>query len=255
MGVKKNKPNNEQEKKELEIEQNENEQELEGQNEQDLESKQPEQETKSDNDSGYATSSTPPKKDKPFKYPVVSRWNCFKIIFYCLIVACTLFVPIVLDPQLIFGFQGAPLIGDGSIVKLQIAFAHGFSSLIGLEGVLAQPLSMIMEYCTLVFYGILALDIFFSLVLCALPFNGVRIVFRIFSIIFGICMFALAFLYLSSFIGFFGYVFMVSGDINGVLNNLGTQFLSSGLLFFLACTVFAFTLIKRQFKWFAKRPY
>ncbi len=252
MGDKKNKPNNEQENQQLMQEQNE-EQQVDGQNEQDLEIKKEEGQKKPDKDSGY-TEPTPEKKDKPFKYPVVSRWNCFKIIFYCLIVACTLFVPIVLDP-LKFAFQGVPLISDGHIAKLQVDFALGFSSLIGLENVLAQPLSMIMEYCTLVFYGILALDIFFSLVLCVLPYNGVRIVFRIFSIIFGIAMLLLAFLYLSSFVGFFGYLFMQAGDMNGLVNNLGTQFLSSGILFFIACTVFAFTLIKRQFKWFAKRPY
>ena len=253
----KKKPNNELENQENE--QKEKEIELDNQNEQglktepDLENKQPEPEVKKDLDSDKG--STPPKKDKPFKYPTVSRWNCFKIIFYCLIVACTLLVPITFDPQLNFAYQGAPLIGDNSIVTLQKTFALGFSSLIGFENVLAEPLTMIMEYCTLAFYGILAADIFFSLVLCVLPFNGVRIFFRIFSILFGFCMLALAFLYLSSFVGFFGYVFMVSGDINGVINTLGTQFLSSGLLFFLACTIFAFTLIKRQFKWFAKRPY
>ncbi len=181
--------------------------------------------------------------------------QCVGTVIFCIIAACIAFIPYVISDQLIYAYQVLPSL-SGGITFNEVYLGHQvamISELFAIIPALAIPaiqtyLPIAMQYSSLIFFGILALDIVFCILLFITRSTILRFLFKIISILCGFIMLALflcGLLYICGFLCCF---------INGSL--LFEEILQHaklyGVVYYLGFMVASAMLIKRQFKWFAR---
>lgn len=184
------------------------------------------------------------------KWRFVSVGQCIRIIIFCLIPACVLFVPFSVGSAegTILAFKKMPLIGNEEYFIYTGYSLEGLLRIIDNETVL-EVFGFLFNYNFYAYFGILALTICFALALAICRVNVVRIVFRVFSILFAIAMIVLFFSYFAFFVGSAVYYMSIPG-----FEELSVHFLTGGIISNTAFALFSFILIFKYFKWFTK-PY
>lgn len=181
----------------------------------------------------------------------VSIKQCVGIMIGTLIIlAIAAAVPFAFGSSgLVFNFQHFPIIGDAYAfgdTNYLLTSIVGFESLIGtiLPDIVALILSYVMNYFMLAFIVILLADFLFAFLLILFRSKIMRIIFRTFSIIFGILM---IFIMLAS-------VFYIVGMVGYILSNGIADFMviigEFGLIAFFVTFILSAILINKQFHWF-----
>ncbi len=171
--------------------------------------------------------------------------QCVGALIFVLVAFCTVLIPFLFEgPD--FAFNHLPLVGDGDIIPMLDTYTNAFFKVINIQ----TPLIMtyVSNYCLYVFYGILAFDLLFCLFLIIIRCNGIRIFCKIISILAGILMFALTFVFLFYVVGF---IINISQNITPEMDIL-SLIQQGGLIYLFSLFIFSFLLISKQFKWFRR---
>lgn len=177
--------------------------------------------------------------------------NCFNVIVIGLLAMFAALMPFIFGTgTLIFYYETLPIFGDGEVIKAAtvLPFAR-ILSLVKINESMYEMISNILLYLSayhsLVYFGIILLDIVFAILLILTRWVWLRWLFRLFSIIFGILMISLTLVYVLYIVGY--VLIMLDGTFK--FNYLFNSF---GLVPIIYCLVFAVILIPKQFKWFKK---
>lgn len=176
--------------------------------------------------------------------------SCFNVIVVCLLAALPALVPFIFGSGvLVFYYETLPYVGDASIVEATVIPFGAVLSLLpinnpNLASVIMQVVAYICSYHSLVYFGILALNLVLALILVITRWSFIRVIARILSIIMGIAMILLT---IVNLIYVIGYVLLA-------INGIGIQFLlnSFGVLPIFFCLDFCIILTVKQFRWFKK---
>ncbi len=193
------------------------------------------------------------KPDKTEKHvPNVDVWQCVRALIFSIFILCLALIPLsfATDSNGEAAYTVLPIIGNGKIVDAQKIYVD---ALLNKFGLMAMPevvlyAQIAVEYCFYVFYGILVANVLFNLVLILVRLPLFRILFKIISILAGFAMIIVSVTLLATIIGFFiSFI-----DAATPLNQLGEAILGSGIIFVFINMIFAFALIGKQFRWYAK---
>jgi len=189
---------------------------------------------------------------KQDKWKYVSVGKCIGAIIWSIIGLATIFIPFIIDSGLTLTYTKLPILGDSSIFTNIESAVAGFGTTLGLSSSILNIVYTIMCYSIYAFLGILAITIVFGLLLAIIRANALRVIFKVFSIFFGII---LIFVGICFILFIFGTImaFMQSAG-SGALENIGDAFLKTGLIYALVSAILSFILAGRQFKFFSK-PY
>lgn len=172
--------------------------------------------------------------------------QCIRTIIFSLVVLCTAFIPFSFNGGTVLTYTKLPVIGDSTILAYSAKAAQGLQTLIGIPAEFMKYINYAYEYYLYGFYGILLADILFSLILILTRLNALRILFKFFSVIFGIAMLVLMIVNLGYTVGIL-YLYVINAGFDQIL----TVILGEGIIYALALTLFSGIFIKRQFVWFA----
>ena len=178
----------------------------------------------------------------------VSKGSCINTLVWSIIIAAlVLFVPIEFGAGgLKFTFKTLPLIGDGSFSLYALVGASGVDALLG-GGVLPAEILYCYEYGFYFFFGILGVNIIFSILLLITKSNGLRMFCKVFSVLFGIMMLVLM----------LAFLLIIVGDVVLLISS-GVEFMQwltdSGIVSVLVLFIASLLMAIHQFKWFSN-PY
>lgn len=179
------------------------------------------------------------------KWKIVSIKDCIKT----LIIALILFAGVAFIPYSMGGEKSFFLLGVFPFSPNPVtAIADGQAKIIELLPTLEETISLIfpiINYVPIIYFSILALDVFFALLLLFFRVKALRILFKVISIILGVATIFCSLLLL---------ICTLSGVIALSFGSLSVGFIESGLLSLILATLFSFFLIPKQFSWFSK-PY
>ncbi len=215
------------------------------------EEKKPEEKKPEENKDVNTENTTNDKKSKKKKYvskKIKKVWigQCLGTIFCSIIVFLTVFIPYSIGDKITFSYEYMPILGNGEMITNQLGVVTNF---LGAIGVSAGILDVFFSLNVLTFYGILAINVFFSLLLIITRVNAIRVIVKIFSMIFGIVMILIAFSYIFIVVSIIYSLFSGHYPLFDVVNSV----LTSGIIYYFATVFFAFAMISRQFSWYKKR--
>lgn len=180
------------------------------------------------------------------KWKIVSVKECIGIIILSLIFLISVSViPCTVDGKESVFFLGLPLINANDVATSISEGIVAIANVIGIDAAIYELIYKIIVYAPTVYTAILLFDILASLILSIFRTKPLRIIFRIFSIIFG---FAMIYVFLSSLVSMIGIIFAAAKG------SLTASFVLSGFISVAMITIFSFFMILKQFKWF-RRPY
>ncbi len=182
----------------------------------------------------------------------VSIKKCLGTILLAIIACAVAVIPFTFGGSdgLVFTFKKLQYVGDGSI---KIAGEGSILTILNLipkiPSSITDLVGDIYNYSTLVYFGILALDIVFSLLLIVTRFNFLRKIFRIFSIIFTIAFILIVILNL---LYIAGIIYVLTEDFKNIGKNFVTAFKSTGFTTALGFVFFGIILARKQLRFFKK---
>ena len=182
------------------------------------------------------------------KWKIVSVKECIGIIFLSLIFLISVSViPCTVNNEQSVFILGLPLLTDKGVAISIYEGITAFAVLLILNPEISKLVYNIIVYAPTVYTVILIADILFSLLLAILRAKPLRIIFRIFSMVFGV---AFIYVFLSSLLSMIGIIIAAASG-EGALT---ASFVLSGFISIALITIFSFFMILKQFKWF-RRPY
>jgi len=178
----------------------------------------------------------------------VSKGSCINTLVWSIIIAAVvLFVPIEFGSGgVLFTFKTLPLIGEDTFAIYAAAGVSGFDALLG-GGILPIEILYCYEYGFYFFFGIIGVNIIFSILLLITKSNGFRMFCKVLSVIFGIMMLVLMLAFLLIIVG---DVYLLIGGSFDFMEWLSGSGIVSVLVLFIASLLMAI----HQFKWFSN-PY
>lgn len=177
----------------------------------------------------------------------VSIGSCVKTIIISLIIMCIVLVPVTFENGIVFTISKLPLIGDGTIIEMSKTGIKFIQDLAHFPDRTMDIFYAIISYGYHIFFGALILDVLFAIALIIFKNNTLRIIFKVFSIIFGVAILIIALVNLMIIFGYF-YSCTVHPQEYPFIQMLKT----SGITTYFAMLVVGIYLSVKQFKWFAK---
>ena len=182
------------------------------------------------------------------KWKYVSVGKCVGAIIWSIIGLATIFIPFSLSSGTVLTLKYMPIFGDGSIF---IAFNSAYSGLgtnLSLPNALVSFLTNVSQVVVYAFLIIMLVTILFGLILAITRVNVLRIIFKVFSIFFGIALIFIGLCYVLYIPG----AIMSYMQIDPSLANLSKAFLDTGVIYALGTAIFSFVIASKQFKFFSK---
>lgn len=178
-------------------------------------------------------------------------------IIFCIFAAATLFIPFVMDPEIIFTYKFLLPTEEypfaSNIVTLsQLGFVNSVFSLAGISEAVPEIVFQILPYTVYAFYAIVAFDLLFVILLLILRFEGFRKTLRAFSILFGFVMLILMIVFLASVVGFFT---LYASGAYGEGAEIFACIKNTGVIYFFGLFVFALIGMIKQFSSFFGKSY
>ena len=190
------------------------------------------------------------KKDK-WKY--VSVGKCVGAIIWSLIGLAAIFIPFALGGgNLEFTYTKLPFIGDSSIFENMAVAVLGLGATIGLGTQILDIIFMVMQYGLYAYLIIMAATVVFALLLAIISANALRIIFKLFSVIFGIALIVIGISFIVFVAGTIMAYLQSAGE--GALEGISDMFLKTGVIYAFSSAIISFIIAGKQFKWFSK-PY
>ena len=181
----------------------------------------------------------------------VNKRNAFNTILFCLLAILVAFIPFTIGSSASFSFyfETFPLIGDNSFGDKFCDSTYFLFDLLyyfdlSFLDVIAEFLEIFVGFLPIIFYGIIALDLIFSILLLIFRQSWLRKIFKILSIIMGIVMVVITLLYLT---------FLVGIILNAIIDlDFFALIDEYGLFAILFTTGFSMVATVKQFTWFKK---
>lgn len=173
--------------------------------------------------------------------------SCFMTMLFALVSLVLVMVPFTFGAAgLNFTYQYLPFIGNSEILNgspIVIAFISDFIPLN-----IVEYIGLALNYFIVAFFGIAIVDFVLALILMIFRANFLRVIFRIFSIIFGIAMILIFILSLLSIVSIIAALISSGIAFADYIDALA----GTGILLVLAMAIFSAIYIKKQFCWFSK---
>ena len=173
-------------------------------------------------------------------------------LILCLVAAATLFIPVVIEPSIVFAFNKIIPIGTTSeIAVMQTTFVQSLFETAHLSDKIPTALFDILPYSIYAFYGIIAFDILFTLVLMIARSEILRQILRAFSILLGFILLIITIASIPAIAGFFTYYF--NNGFGDVL--IFDCIKNEGLIYFVGLFALSFIVTIKQFSSFFGKTY
>ncbi len=188
--------------------------------------------------------------DRIIRKKSVSISQLIKTLIICLCFALVCLIPIMIDPSVAFFFETLPFIGHPEYLFSMAEINYfAFMTQIGAESieairVVASICTYGFQYSVYAFFGILILNILFALLLLIIRANVLRVIFKVFSIIFGILSIVMATFFLIYIAALVTLAIMGADLMTIAFECLGIH----------AIVMFALSIVlaTRQFKWYSR---
>lgn len=177
--------------------------------------------------------------------------NCFNVIVIGLLAIFAALLPFVFGTgTLVFYYETLPFFGNPEVITAATAipFAKLLSFLPLNQSMLDMISNLLLYVCSfhsLIYFGIILLDLIFAVLLIITRWQWLRWIFRLCSIIAALLMIFLTLVYVLYIVGYVLIMLEGTFTINYLLN-------SFGILPITYCLVFTVILVPKQFKWFRK---
>ena len=193
---------------------------------------------------------TTSKKEK--HVPNVDVWQSVRALLFSVFVICLALIPLsfAADAKSEPAFTILPILGNGEITEIQGVYIEAVLNKFGLAAMpeVVGYVEIAVQYCFYAFYGILAANVVFNLILILFRWSLFRFIFKLISIIAGFAMIIISVVLLATVVGFFiNFI-----DAALPIEQIGEAILGSGIIFIFINMIFAFALIGKQFKWYAR---
>ena len=170
-------------------------------------------------------------------------------LFFCIIAAATLFIPITFDPEMTFAYKTLLPVAEGDATFIQLLYLGNVFSAFSIPE-LPTIVNQLIPYAVYAFYAVVAYDFVFILLLMIIRVDGLRKLFRFFGILLGFVMLAAFIVSLATVVGFvLAYIGGAFGDGVGIIDSAK----NGGALFFLGVTIMSLVGTIKQFSSFFGR--
>lgn len=173
-------------------------------------------------------------------------------LILCLVAAATLFIPLAIEPSVIFAFSKiTPIGGTSEIALMQTTYSQALFETLNLYEKIPATFFELLPYSIYAFYGILAFDILFTLILMVLRSEILRQIVRAVSILFGFIMIIIMLASIPAVAGFFTH-FMRDGFGDRLIFDC---IINEGLLYFFGLFFLSIIVMVKQFSSFFGKSY
>ena len=173
-------------------------------------------------------------------------------IILCLFALATLFIPLAIEPNIIFPFSKImPISNTSDLCVLQANFSFVVFDALSIADQIPAEVFNYLPYTIYAFYGIVLFDLLFSIILLIIRSEVLRQIIKAISIILGIAMIIVTLASILPIAGFFTYY--LSGGFDGAL--IFDCIKNQGLLYFVGFFIFALIIMIKQFSSFFGKSY